>query len=49
MNHYRIALGSLREVDTALRIAVVKGILDEVPMAAERDQLAGLIFGLMRR
>jgi four helix bundle protein len=49
VNFYRIALGSLREVDTALRVAVAKGIFAEPPAAAERDRLAGLIFGLTRR
>ena len=46
---FRIALGSLHEVGAALDIAAAHGWLAAPPFAAERDRLAGLIFGLQRR
>ena len=45
---YRCALGSLREVTGILLAAVAFGWLDEAPMAAERDRLGGILFGLQR-
>ena len=47
-HHVRIALGSLREVNAALLVAVAKGWIAEAPMAAERDRLGGLLYGLQR-
>ena len=49
LHHFRIALGSLREVGAVLDIAAAFGWLDEPPLAAERDRLCGLIYGLQRR
>ena len=46
--HYRVALGSLRELGAALEVAVALGYLAEAPCAAERDRLGGLIYGLQR-
>jgi four helix bundle protein len=45
----RIALGSLRESNAVLDVAVALGYLDQVPLAAERDRLGGLLYGLQRR
>lgn len=45
----RIALGSLREVGAVLDIAAAHGWLDAAPMAAERDRLGALLYGLQRR
>ena len=47
--HFRIALGSLREVNAALMVARAKGWLAELPMQAERDRLGGLLYGLQRK
>ena len=49
MHHFRIALGSLREVGAVLDIAAAHGWLAELPVAAERDRLCGMIYGLQRR
>jgi four helix bundle protein len=46
---FRIALGSLREVGSILEVAVAFGWLADAPLAAERDRLGGLIYGLQRR
>jgi hypothetical protein len=46
---YRCALGSLREVNGILLAAVAFGWLAEAPLAAERDRLGGILFGLQRR
>ena len=46
---YRYALGSLREVNGILLAAVAFGWLAEAPMAAERDRLGGILYGLQRR
>jgi hypothetical protein len=43
------ALGSLREVNGILLAAVAFGWLAEAPMAAERDRLGGMGYGLQRR
>ena len=48
-HHFRIALGSLREVGAVLDIAAAHGWLAEAPLASERDRLCGLLFGLQRR
>jgi len=42
LHHYRIALGSHREVCSCLEIAVAFGWLEHAPLAAERDRLGGL-------
>ena len=49
LHHFRIALGSLREVGAALACAKRFGWLADEPMAAERDRLGGLLWGLQRR
>ena len=46
---YRYGLGSLREVNGILLAAVAFGWLAEAPMAAERDRLGAILFGLQRR
>ena len=46
---FRVALGSLRELGAALDFAAAFGWLTEVPFAAERDRLCGVLFGLQRR
>ena len=48
-HHFRIALGSLREVTAALETAEALGWIAEAPLAAERDRLGGLLWGLQRR
>jgi four helix bundle protein len=48
LHHFRIALGSLREVGAVLEIATLHGWVEQ-PMAAERDRLGGLLYGLLRR
>ena len=48
-NRFRIALGSLREVGAVLDIAAAHGWLAAPPMAAERDRLGALLYGLQRR
>jgi len=48
LHHYRIALGSLREVNAVLDIATAHGWLDSAPLASERDRLGGVIYGLQR-
>jgi hypothetical protein len=45
----RIALGSLREVGAVLDIAVAHGWLPQPAMAAERDRLGGILYGIQRR
>jgi four helix bundle protein len=45
---YRYALGSLREVNGILLAAVAFGWLAEAPLAAQRDRLGGILFGLQR-
>ena len=49
LHHFRISLGSLREVGSCLDVAVAQTWLDDAPMFAERDRLCGMIFGLQRR
>lgn len=49
LHHFRIALGSLREVGAVLDIAAAHGWLEHAPLAAERDRLCGMIYGLQRR
>ena len=49
LHHFRIALGSLREVGAVLDIAAAHGWLAEAPLARERDRLCGMIYGLQRR
>ena len=49
LHHVRIALGSLREVGAVLDIAAAHGWLAAPPMAAERDRLGALLYGLQRR
>jgi four helix bundle protein len=49
LHHFRIALGSLREVGAVLDIAAAHGWLAETPLARERDRLGGMIYGLQRR
>jgi hypothetical protein len=46
---YRYGLGSLREVNGILLAAVAFGWLAEAPLAAERDRLGGILYGLQRR
>jgi four helix bundle protein len=48
-HHFRIALGSLREVTAVLDTAEALGWIGEPPLAAERDRLGGLLWGLQRR
>jgi four helix bundle protein len=49
LHHFRIALGSLREANAALDIAGARRWLPQpLPMAAARDRLGALIFGLIR-
>ncbi len=48
-HHFRIALGSLREVVAALKVGKAAGWIAEVPMAAELDRLGGLLWGLQRK
>ncbi|TMQ03338.1 MAG: hypothetical protein E6J90_48470 [Deltaproteobacteria bacterium] len=46
---YRYALGgSLREANGILLAAVAFGWLAEAPLAAKRDRLGGILFGLQR-
>ena len=45
---YRCALGSLREVNGILLAAIAFGWLAKAPMAAERDRLGGVLYGLQR-
>lgn len=50
LHHFRIALGSLREVGAVLDIASAHGWVSEPPpLDAERDRLCGMIYGLQRR
>ena len=49
LHHFRIALGSLREVAAVLDIAAAHGWLAAPPVAAERDRLCGMIYSLQRR
>ena len=48
LHHFRIALGSLREVGAVLDVAYAMGYLDEVPLIRERDRLCGIIYSLQR-
>jgi four helix bundle protein len=48
LHHFRIALGSLREVGAVLDIAAVHGWLDAPPLDRERDRLCGLLYSLQR-
>jgi four helix bundle protein len=48
LHHFRIALGSLREVGAVLDVAVALGYLDETPLTRERDRLCGIIYSLQR-
>ena len=47
-HHFRIALGSMREVGAAIDVAVVHGWLAEAPLDRERDRLCGLLYSLQR-
>jgi four helix bundle protein len=49
LHHFRIALGSLHEAGAVLDVAVAFGWLESPPLAAERDRLAGMLYGLQRR
>jgi len=49
LHHFRIALGSLREVAAVLDIAAAHGWLAAPPVAPERDRLCGMIYSLQRR
>jgi four helix bundle protein len=46
---FRCALGSLREVTAMLDTAEALGWIAEPPLAAERDRLGGMLWGLQRR
>jgi transposase-like protein len=46
---FTIALGSLREVSAVLEIAAAHGWLTELPCAAQRHRLGGMIYALARR
>jgi len=49
LHHFRIALGSLREVGAVLDIASAHGWLaSPPPLDRERDRLCGMIYGLQR-
>src|SRR5213593_945911 len=48
LHHFRIALGSLREVGAVLDIAAAHGWLAAQPLAGERDRLAGMLYSLQR-
>jgi len=48
LQHFRIALGSLREVGAVLDVAVAFGYLATAPRERERDRLCGMIYGLQR-
>ena len=48
LQHFRVALGSLREVGAVLDVAVAFGYLDAAPLAHERDRLCSMIYGLQR-
>jgi four helix bundle protein len=48
LHHFRIALGSLREVGAVLDIAAAHRWIESPPLAAERDRLCGMIYGLQR-
>jgi len=48
LHHFRIALGSLREVGAVLDIAAARGWLALPPLERERDRLCGMIYGLQR-
>src|SRR5262245_38787989 len=45
---YRVALGSLREVNGILLAGVAFGWLDDAPLADERDRLGAILFKLQR-
>jgi four helix bundle protein len=49
LHHFRIALGSLRELGAALDVAAAFGWLASAPLVAERDRLCGVLYGLQRR
>ena len=49
LHHFRIALGSLRELGAALDVAAAFGWLASPPLVAERDRLCGVLYGLQRR
>ena len=49
LHHFRVALGSLREVGAVLDIAAAHGWLDEPPLSRERDRLCGMLYSLQRR
>ena len=48
LHHFRIALGSMREVGAAIDVAVIHGWLAEPPLDRERDRLCGLLYSLQR-
>ena len=45
---YRCGLASLREVNGILLASVAFGWLSEAPLAADRDRLGGILYGLQR-
>jgi len=49
LHHFRVAYGSLKEVGAALACGRRLGWITSEPMAAERDRLGGLLYGLQRR
>ena len=48
LHHFRIALGSLRELGAALDVAAAFGWLEDAPRERERDRLCGVLYGLQR-
>lgn len=48
LHHFRIALGSLREVSAVLDVAVALGYLDNAPLVGERARFCGIIYSLQR-
>ena len=48
LHHFRVALGSLREVGAVIDIAVIHGRLAVPPLERERDRLCGLLYSLQR-
>jgi four helix bundle protein len=48
-HHFRIAYGSLREVDAGLEIARRFGWISELPAVALRDRLNGLLWALAHK
>ena len=46
---FSVALGSLRELNAAIDLAVLRGYLADAPLAIERDRLGGLLWSLAHR